>query len=75
MYKEYVDSFYDNCKEYVTYKNRLWLDTDTIVIKVPNVSKCKEAFPVNEDNSARARLSTVADVFTGMISILNLLIE
>lgn len=67
MYKDYVDNFYDNYKEDITYKNRLWFAIDTTVIKVPNVSKCKEAFPVNEDNPARARLSTVADVFTGMI--------
>ena len=24
MYKDYVDNFYDNYKEDITYKNRLW---------------------------------------------------
>ena len=67
MYKDYVDSFYDNYKEDVTYKNRLWFATDATVIKVSNVSKYKETFSVNEDNPSHARLSTVAEVFTGMI--------
>ena len=34
---------------------------------MPNVSKTKEEFPVDEDNPARARLSTIADVYHGYI--------
>ena len=49
------------------YKDHIFLAGDTTVIKVPNVSKCKEEFPVLEGKPARARLSTFADVFSGLI--------
>ena len=67
MYKDYIDGFYKKYANDCIYKDRLWFAGDTTVIKVPNVSKSKEIFPVEEGKPARARLSTFADMFSGFI--------
>lgn len=67
MYKDFVDDLYEKFEEDLTYKDSIHFACDTSVIKVPNVSKTKEEFPVDEDNPARARLSTIADVYHGYI--------
>lgn len=67
MYKDYVDELYENFEEDLKYKDSIHFACDTSVIKVPNVSKTKEEFPVKEGNPARARLSTIADVYHGYI--------
>ena len=67
MYKDFVDDLYNKFDEDLTYKDTIHLACDTSVIRVPNVSKTKEEFPVKYDNPARARLSTIADVRNGYI--------
>ncbi len=67
MYKDYTDGLYKQFNKDFRYKDTLFLAGDTTIIKVPNVSKCKEEFLVEEDNPARARLSTFADAFSGHI--------
>ena len=67
MYKDFVDEFIRLFGENQKYKDHIFLAGDTTVIKVPNVSKCKEEFPVQEGKPARARLSTFADVFSGLV--------
>ena len=67
MYKDFVDDLYVKFEEDLTYKDSIHFACDTSVIKVPNVSKTKEEFPVDEGNPARARLSTIADVYHGYI--------
>ena len=67
MYKDFVDEFIRLFGDNQKYKDHIFLAGDTTVIKVPNVSKCKEEFPVQEGKPARARLSTFADVFSGLV--------
>ena len=67
MFKDYVDDLYKEFEKDLTRKDTIHLACDTSVIKVPNVSKTKEEFPVKKDNPARARLSTIADVTNGYI--------
>lgn len=67
MYKDFVDELYDKFQEELLNKDYIHLAGDTTVIKVPNVSKTKEEFPVEEGKPARARLSTFADVEHGYI--------
>ena len=67
MYKDYVDDLYDHFFDDLKIKDYLMLAGDTTVIKVPNVSKTKEEFPVEEGKPARARLSMFADIKSGFI--------
>ena len=67
MYKDYVDEFYEKFLEELKIKYYIVLAGDTSVIKVPNVSKTKEEFPVGEGKPARARLSMFADAKSGFI--------
>ena len=47
--KDFIDDFIRRFGEDQKYKDHIFLAGDTTVIKVPNVSKCKEEFPVVED--------------------------
>ena len=67
MYKDFVDGIYNKFGSDLRYKGKLVLAGDTTVIKLPNVSKCKEEFPVTDNHPARARLSTFADALSGFI--------
>lgn len=67
MYKDFVDDLYSKFHEELFNKDYIHLAGDTTVIKVPNVSKTKEEFPVEDGKPARARLSTFADVDHGYI--------
>lgn len=67
MYKDYVDELYDSFFDELNIKDFIVLAGDTTVIKVPNVSKTKEGFPVEEGKPARARLSMFADVQSGFV--------
>ena len=67
MYKDFVDGIYNKFSSDLRYKGKLVLAGDTTVIKLPNVSKCKEEFPVTDNHPARARLSTFADALSGFI--------
>ena len=67
MYKDYVDELYDTFFDDLNIKDYIVLAGDTTVIKVPNVSKTKEGFPVEEGKPARARLSMFADVQSGFV--------
>lgn len=57
MYNDYVDELYGTFFDDLNIKNNIVLAWDTTVIKVPNVSKIKEEFPVEEGKPARSRLS------------------
>ena len=57
MYKDYVDELYGTFFDDLNIKNHIVLAWDTTVIKVPNVSKIKEEFPVEEGKPAQSRLS------------------
>ena len=67
MYKDYVDELYGTFFDDLNIKNNIVLAWDTTVIKVPNVSKIKEEFPVEEGKPARSRLSMFADVQSGFV--------
>ena len=67
MYKDYVDELYNKFYQDLTLKDYMILAGDTTVIKVPNVSKTKEEFPVAEGKPARARLSMYSDAITGFV--------
>ena len=67
MYKDFVDDLYEKFHEELINNDYIHFAGDTTVIKVPNVSKTKEEFPVEEGKPARARLSTFADVNNGYI--------
>ena len=67
MYRDYVDDLYNQFYPDLTLKDYMILAGDTTVIKVPNVSKTKEEFPVAEGKPARARLSTYSDAITGFV--------
>ena len=51
MYMDYVDELYDEFFDDLKIKDYIPLAGDTTVIKVPNVSKTKEEFPVEEGKS------------------------
>ncbi len=67
MYKDYVDDLYNQFYQDLTLKDYMILARDTTVIKVSNVSKTKEEFPVEEGKPARARLSMYSDAITGFV--------
>ena len=67
MYKDFIDEYIWSFGDEFKYKGFNFLAGDTTVIKVPNVSKCKEEFPVEEGKPARVRLSTFAHVCSGFI--------
>lgn len=64
IYKDYVDELYNKFYQNLTLKDYIILAGDTTVIKVPNVSKTKEEFPVAEGKPARARLSMYSNAIT-----------
>ena len=47
MFKDYVDELYDTFLDDLIIKDHIVLAGDTTVIKVSNVSKTKEEFPVD----------------------------
>ena len=63
MYKDFVDEFIRKFSENQKYKDHIFLAGDTTVIKVPNVSKCKEEFPIQEGKPARARIINICRCF------------
>ena len=63
MYKDFVDEFIRKFSENQKYKDHIFLAGDTTVIKVPNVSKCKEEFPIQESKPARARIINICRCF------------
>ena len=67
MYLDYIDELYSQFNDELTWKGYNCYAGDTSVIRVPNVSKTKEAFPVHQHKPARARLSMFADVNHGFI--------
>lgn len=67
MYKDYVDDLYNQFYPDLTLKEYMILAGDTTIIKVPNVSKTKEEFPVAEGKPARARLSMYSYAITGFV--------
>jgi len=67
MYRDHVDDLYNQFYPDLTLKDYMILAGDTTVIKVPNVSKTKEEFPVAEGKPARARLSAYSDAITGFV--------
>ena len=67
MYMDYVDELYDEFFDDLKIKDYIALAGYTTVIKVPNVSKTKEDFPVEEGKPARARLSMFSDLKSGFV--------
>ena len=67
MYRDYIDDLYSQFKDDLTWRGYNCYAGDTSVIRVPNVSKTKEEFPVHQHKPARARLSMFADVLHGFV--------
>ena len=67
MYRDYIDDLYSQFIDELTLKGYVCYACDTSVIRVPNVSKTKEAFPVHQHKPARARLTMFADMLHGFV--------
>ena len=67
MYKDYVGDLYNQFYQDLTFKEHMILAGDTTVIKVTNVSKTKEEFPVGEGKPVHVRLSMYYDAITGFV--------
>lgn len=67
MYVDFIDDLYSQFGDDLTYKGYDLYCGDTSIIRVPNVSKTKEEFPVIEGKPARARLSMYADMLHGFV--------